>query len=599
MIQDLLMIFKSAYNEYGDKIILDNYTLKDGLYIRINENGENEYLKIKATKNKDGTIDYIPIDDMKESTLELYKWFKIRDYYSSLVDMNKPIDPKKKIHSNNYLSMFIKKDVLIGEKALSRDALVDRIQQYYDILKNPEIKYKDKKGKELLGTVKPDVDEEDLILKRDYILKNLDDIIGKVESMEDEFDGYVKIFFMDNEDLKKYELEYTRYILPNIFNKNNYNVLLNDKIFGLSNNNMGMNSKKPYLEQKTTKFKVPYRINSVDAMLLNKFFDWLNYQLQGEVYIPIDFDFKKSISNHKNSDIGDCHYLYITKGKEVIIEDYEFLPRFSERIEFTLENFLDIEKDEGGIKYRIEDKEIDQLWKLENEVDNLFFNKRLKNGYFMDPKPREDFSKNMLNILIINKQAFYNYFKKGTDLQLKSIIDDVSLEIVKEHISKGNRFKSAWAYNLRISFLKYFELEGMNMGGKIRKTLEELNIMINTDDVYDLNTDEQFYFLSGQLAYFILSKSKATKKNHDLIESFLRARSGDEIKEQLQYSYDRYKHAISLRDSKFNKAFSMVLGYDTKDNKKLEDVFLSGFLSKNIFYTSSKEKGDIKNEDGK
>ena len=32
------------------------------------------------------------------------------DYYSKLVDMNKPMDTTKTIHSNNYLSVFIKKE---------------------------------------------------------------------------------------------------------------------------------------------------------------------------------------------------------------------------------------------------------------------------------------------------------------------------------------------------------------------------------------------------------------------------------------------------------------------------------------------------------
>ncbi|MBU5439706.1 hypothetical protein KQI42_16950 [Tissierella sp. MSJ-40] len=599
MIGDLLAIFKSAYEKHGDKIVLDNYILKDGIYIRINEDKTKDILKIKAIKNKDKTIDYISIEDRNEFTTELFNWFKIRDYYSSLVDMNKAIDKKKKIHSNNYLAIFIKKENLVGSEALSKVELMARLEEYYDILEKPEIKYKDKRGKDLLNTVKPDVDNLDLKIKRDFIMNNLDDIIDEIEAKKDEFDGYVKIFFADKEDFKKYKLEYTRYLLPNIFNKNDYNVLLNNEIVGLSNNNMGMNSKKTYLEHKTTKFKVPYRITSTDAMILKKFFDWLNFQPQGSIYIPTDFKFNKSISDFKDNEVEDCHYLYISKGKEVVIEDYEFLPRFKKTIDFTLENFLQIEEGEKENRQISPNKKINKLWELESEVDEVFFNKRLKNGYFMDPKIKDDFSKNMLNILILSRQALYCYFKKGSSLQLISIIDRISLDLIKDHLRRDYNLKAAKAYNLRLSLLEYFQLEGRFMGGRIKNIIETLKIKINSDDIKDLDTDEEFYFLSGQLAYFLLSKSRANKKTHDLLEGFLKAKNASEVKKQLRYSYDRYKHAIPLDYKRFNKSLSMVLGYDVESNKKYEDVFLAGFLAKNIFYTSNKEKGDMEDEEKK
>ena len=38
---------------------------------------------------------------------------------------------------------------------------------------------------------------------------------------------------------------------------------------------MGMNSKKPYLENKTRKVKVPYLLNQQKALLQSQFFDYL------------------------------------------------------------------------------------------------------------------------------------------------------------------------------------------------------------------------------------------------------------------------------------------------------------------------------------
>ena len=56
MIYDLLEVFCSKYEIEGDKLILDTYVLKDGLYIKVNENGSLEYyifLNDKQQGNKE------------------------------------------------------------------------------------------------------------------------------------------------------------------------------------------------------------------------------------------------------------------------------------------------------------------------------------------------------------------------------------------------------------------------------------------------------------------------------------------------------------------------------------------------------------------
>ena len=55
------------------------------------------------------------------------------DYHSRLVSMDKPIDPKKVIHSNSYLSFWVKQENLSNGK-LSQEA----IDRYFDVLESPE-----------------------------------------------------------------------------------------------------------------------------------------------------------------------------------------------------------------------------------------------------------------------------------------------------------------------------------------------------------------------------------------------------------------------------------------------------------------------------
>ena len=67
----------------------------------------------------------------------------------------------------------------------------------------------------------------------------------------------------------------TRYLLPNIYNNNDYNVQIKDTVLGLPDNNLGMNAKKPYLAAKTKKIPVSYLLDGNDVMLQKMFFDYL------------------------------------------------------------------------------------------------------------------------------------------------------------------------------------------------------------------------------------------------------------------------------------------------------------------------------------
>ena len=55
---------------------------------------------------------------------------------------------------------------------------------------------------------------------------------------------YLKIFFQADRSL--YERESRRYILPNIYNNNKFNVEIEGKVYGMPDNNLGMNAKKAF-----------------------------------------------------------------------------------------------------------------------------------------------------------------------------------------------------------------------------------------------------------------------------------------------------------------------------------------------------------------
>ena len=129
----------------------------------------------------------------------------------------------------------------------------------------------------------------------------------------------MKIFF--DYPIEDYIRENKRYIIPNIYNKNDYNFKVGDIVYGLPNDNMGLNSKKPYIENKTRKMSIPNLVNTEYVLIQRKFFDYLmNFATEGNVNIYIG----DKIYARKNGELPPDNDFYgdfmrIKKGKELEI----------------------------------------------------------------------------------------------------------------------------------------------------------------------------------------------------------------------------------------------------------------------------------------
>lgn len=222
MVNDLIQIFKNAENM--EKAVLDNYIPKDGTYFRLDNDNSIKRLTIKRNKTEQN---------------ELYKWFKEADYNSSLIDMNKPVDTTKKIHSNNYYTVFMKCDILpeVGtnkDKALTKEKLEEALENYFNAFLEET---KDKKAKKIIETLNiKNIDREELQICKNRIKEAIPKVIEEIAKNNLADKNYVKIFI--EQDIEKYKTEGNRYLYQRIFNKNDYNIELNGEIFGLLNNNM-------------------------------------------------------------------------------------------------------------------------------------------------------------------------------------------------------------------------------------------------------------------------------------------------------------------------------------------------------------------------
>lgn len=271
VLKDCLDIFREELDRIAektgdeDRLILDEYIPADGDYLLVKRDGTIEACSVKLNKKT-------RMVEKGSSNTEVYDEICFYDYHSRLVSMDKPQDPKKVIHSNNYLAFWIKWDSLENGKLN-----IEAVDRYYDVLMNPREKYKKAQDRKMYDYIEEkigEVNQEKLEENRKWIKEN----IFSLDKFNVDFirKNYLKIFFEDDREL--YIQEEQRYLMTKIFNKNDYNLEVDNLILGLPNDNLGLNSKKPYMENKTRKITVPYLITPEEAVIQRKFFDYLMNQ---------------------------------------------------------------------------------------------------------------------------------------------------------------------------------------------------------------------------------------------------------------------------------------------------------------------------------
>ncbi len=556
MIYDILDVFKKQYDEKGDKLILDNYLLKDGLYVKIKKDESLEYVIFKNSRNEK-VKEYCLKDLNGNINSTMYQWFKERDYYCGYLNSNKAFGDKK-IHNVNYLSLFVKIDSFTNPDPQKRIS-IDTIKKQFEDLKTFK-KFKKPEEKEILKVFEDKINSQDRlddIDKKYYLIKeNLDNIIETAKS--NNIKNYIKIFF--DEYIGRYKNESEFYYAIKIFNDIKYSKKNDGEILGLSNANMGLNSKKPFLESKTKNNPVPFFITDKNALMLKKFFDWLKYQGYEDSY-PL----KENLFLKKHS-----------KNDEAIIDDFDFIPDKEERLPKSIyyKNYLTA-KDGKRV---IEDNTIDLLWELEGKVDEIFYNNQLKNNYFNEVWSKLD--KSFQNLIYITRPGMVNYFKKHDDRAFFQIIKKYGTDFILEHIRHDRMLRAQLSLNLKFSLLAHKGEKIMD----IKAMQENIIKKLENSNYENLETDE-FFYLSGQIAKYLIGQSEAHDKKGDLLEPFLRSNNAQKIKKDIEFTYFKYKHKISLNYVKFNNALTLVMAYDAEDKLSINmDSFLIGALSNNIFY---------------
>lgn len=582
MLKECIDVFKRELDSKGERLLLDSYMPAEGTYIIVTEENGNFIIK------DENIIDIKYDNKTKEpinSESELNR-IRAKDYNSKLIDMNKPIDSKKIIHSNNYLSFFIKKDKFPTKDGEEKKLNLDVIQGYYSNLINPYLKYKSGKPKEIYKSIEDSIGEVNI----NEVSKIKKWIIENIFELGKEYSGknYLKIFF--DYSIEDYIRENKRYIIPNIYNKNDYNFKIGDVVYGLPNDNMGLNSKKPYLENKTRKMSIPNLVNTEDVLIQRKFFDYLmNFATEGNVNIYIG----DKIYARKNGELPPDNDFYgdfmrIKKGKELEIIAFDKIVGYKEELvkKVDYKNLLGVNIiiNEDEVKHN----EYGGKKELQRLISEVFFSKYLINNYFTEVKDISLKDSNVKKNLLIAREGIFNWLYKGENNGINKLLDKVSMNLIKGSLELGNTNKANKQFNLRWALKGYFE-GGKDMAIIIKNIKDVLRVKMNSkEDVY-IENDDEYCFAIGQLAYYFIKQSKAYKKPQFLINNLVNTKNNDLVKKNLKQLYKKYNYKEEMNTLKVRNLYSMILGYELEGSLN-DDMTLAGFLSNSLFYEKNESE---------
>ena len=575
MIDEALEVFKKIYDKEGEKLVVSKHIPKDGTYILVNKKSGKiiETLNIsydKKNKKINGELN------------QYYGYVRAFDYYSNLVDMNKPMDPKKTIHSNQIYSFFIKKDS-IRENKLTKAI----IEGYKKNLLNPEEKYNSKEAKELykniaekLSKIEKDIVEDIFLWIEDNVNENLLDNDNKKD--------YLKIFFVEDNLDKSLELfrnEHKRYLIPNIFNSNDYNRRIGETIYGLSNNNMGLNAKKAFLENKTRRISTPYLVNTDEILLQYAFYNYLLPEVkQGNYFIYfleneiIPKTYKEGCPN------GAKYLLNASYSKDVDIKNFNVISKnSSEEISINFKEILhQKKKDTDEIEYGNLNKE-----KMMNNINKILFYNSLLGNFLLNDGDLDIKDIEIKKLLMKYRNAFYKWFYLNDETEVKKNIKKIYLDAVMVTIGNGHFFKASQQLDFGFCLEKYFYGKSELMEEIMNVKEVFLNHTLSEEEWEFLN-DEEYFFAVGQILAYINYMRNSKAKSLNFIKQLTFVKNIDVLKEKIKKIVISYSHIFETKNKKINRTISNISLYQPKEIRI--DILLAGFTADIIFFKKREEK---------
>lgn len=574
MVNEALEVFKKIYDKEGEELVVSKHIPKDGTYILVNiELGKIiEKLNIaydKKSKKIDGELN------------QYYSYIRAFDYYSNLVDMNKPMDSKKTIHSNQIYSFFIKKDS-IRENKLTKSI----IEGYKKNLLNPEEKYNSKEAKELYKNIAnklPEIEKDTVEKIFSWIETNVNE-----DLLEDNKKDYLKIFFVKSDldiSLELFKNEHKRYLIPNIFNSNDYNKKIEETIYGLSNNNMGLNAKKTFLENKTRKISTPYLVDTEEILLQYAFYNYLLPEVKQGNYFIYFTENEIIPKTYKDACPNGARYLLnATYSKDIDIKNFNIISK-SDSQEINI-NFREIlhqkRKDSDEIEYGNLNRE-----KIMNNINKILFYNSLLGNFLASDGDLDIKDIEIKKLLMKYRNAFYKWFYLNDETEVKKSIKKIYLDAVMVSIGNGHLFKANQQLDLGFCLEEYFYKKSELMEEIMSIKEVFLNHTLSEED-WELLNDEEYFFAVGQILAYINYMRNSKAKSLNFIKQLTFIKNPTILKEKIKKIVISYSHIFETKNKKINRTISNISLYQPKEIKI--DILLAGFTADIVFFKKREEK---------
>lgn len=591
------------YKQRGDSMFLDNYKLGRGIYIKVTKEGKIDRDSILYIDNKN--------KENLNSNNELYRWYVERDFYSFILDANKYIDlPGKKFHSNNYFTMFLKRSNLPDNfekkmKEKNKNITFDAVYADYE--------------SKLIERIKKYGNDENIISEAKEKMSIFNKLWPEVISICNEYeikisegtnDTEVKLY-IDEELNRVKEIAEKYYFLTDTIFLNSTDVFVKDGVlYGVPNFSTTLNDKKPFIKLKNMPFKgIEYPVSLEYAYFIQKLKTLFLDQYNG--FLLSDFMYEKFKTNVTN----DVYIKFNIDKTDIQINQYEVLGNIdkSDKVLFTDYNIARLSNPE--------DIDIDGNSKLieRNKIAG-YLNHLFLQGIFFDiinssnlsdlnknNKIKDNsISKDLKNAVYLSKDNLIGYFNMYKKINLYNVIDKITKQAIKDKILRSNLLELKYPKNkndvsiltmldYRISLLNTFNNgEGKQMAETYAYVTNDIKTKLLNEKEYHIDSDQEFYFIAGQLAYYLATQSQGANKTGRLLDSCYKAKTGEELKNAIVRLFHKYRHAVTLTNlSNFSKLYSAFLNYtpdsDFKD-KTNTILFELGLFSDNSIYLKTKRE---------
>ncbi|MDE6232514.1 MAG: hypothetical protein K2M60_04100 [Lachnospiraceae bacterium] len=115
---------------------------------------------------------------------------------------------------------------------------------------------------------------------------------------------------------------------------------------------------------------------------------------------------------------------------------------------------------------------------------------------------------------------------------------------------------------------------------------------LSSDEEWEFENSDEYYYAVGQITYLLNSFSKASKKALDMVRPIITVKDNELLKKRIVQLAEKYDYAVDMKYQKTGTLLAKILIYTT-DTKVNDVMIMAGYVDDNLLYKSNKQKETI------